>query len=239
MTNKILQVARVILQVLKVILQILIDLVNGIVTLANNIAPKPDEASKQIIEMSKFKHHCDDSNNCEYCKKKWIRLHVIHALACFIVGILFNYAPQYIGTQENWIINKGDIGGYISLIPFAIGVYKLYCAYPRVFTQGNAFLLFLPTGAITFYGASRSVGSSKAKESFMEWSNVMSFGFLILTIMTIARISPRLMDWWEENKKDIKSFFKTKGILEFILGALAIGTALFQFVQVLLSLFQH
>ncbi|SRR5260370_6011251 len=196
----------------------------------------------QLNEASKFKEpHCDDPENCEYCKKKWTRLHAIHALAYFIVGIIFNYAPQYIGTQENWIINKGDTGGYVSLIFFAVGVYELYCAYPRLFTYLNAYLLFLSVGATLYYATMTTKPgiSPKAIESFREMTRSMSFGFLVLTIITIANILPSLMDWCEENKKNVKSLFKLRKVSGFILGVLAISTALFQFLQVLLSLFRH
>ncbi len=46
----------------------------------------PDKVTKELDEASKFKDHCDDPKNCEYCKKKWILFHAIYALAYFIIG---------------------------------------------------------------------------------------------------------------------------------------------------------
>lgn len=138
------------------------------------------------------------------------------------------------------IINKGDTGGYVSLIFFAVGICELFYAYPRLFTYLNVYLLFLSAGITLYYATITRTGiSSRVSESFRETTRIISFGFLILTIMSIARISPRLMDWWEENRKNIKSLFKPKEVSGFILGVLAIGTALFQFIQVILSFFHY
>jgi hypothetical protein len=242
MLKKVIQVFKTLINVFRALMTIFKTLVAKLSAIEEKFSSAPDKVSKELTEASKFKEpHCDNPDNCEYCKKKWILLHTIHALEYFIIGIIFNYAPQYIGTQENWIINKGDTGGYVSLIFFAVGVYELYCAYPRLFTYMNAYLLFLSVGITLYYAAMTTKPgiSPKVSESFREMTRVMSFGFLILTIMSIALISPRLIDWWEENKKNIKSLSKLKKISGLILGILAIGTALFQFLQVLLSLFNH
>ena len=166
-------------------------------------------------------------------------MNAIHALAFFIVGILLNYAPQYIGAQNNWIINKGETGGYMSLVFFIAGIYELYCAYPHLFTYLNVYFVFLSMGISLYYATARTDISPEVGESFRELCKFFSFGFLAITIISIAMISPRLMDWWEENKKNIKSLFNLKRVSGFILGVLAIGTALFQFLQVIISLFRH
>src|SRR5436190_11412171 len=131
------------IQVFKVLVTVFKVLADQIFTLADKFYPKPREVSKQIIEMSEFKPHCDDPGNCEYCKKKWPRLHTIYALAFFIIGVITSYAPQYIGTQDNWVINKGDASQLISLFFFIVGICYAHCAYPCIFTQRNAFLLSL------------------------------------------------------------------------------------------------
>jgi hypothetical protein len=140
MLNKVIQVFKALVTVFKDLMTMLKALADKIFTIEEKFMASPDKVSKELTEASKFKEpHCEEPENCEYCKKKWTRLHAIHALAYFIVGIIFNYAPQYIGTQENWIINKGDTGGYVSLIFFAVGIHELYCAYPRLFTYLNAY----------------------------------------------------------------------------------------------------
>ncbi len=223
--------------VMNKIFQLLKILIDKMFIIAEKFIISPDKITKELVESSKFKEHCDEPENCEHCKKRVTILHTIHAFAFFIIGIIINYAPQYIGIQENWIINTGNTSGWVSLVFFIVGIYELYGTYPRIFTYLNMYFLFISTGSVIFYIGALDL--SAKYEPMKENFRLMSFGMLIITIMSIMMISPRLMDWWEENKKNVKSSLKLKKISGFILGALAIGTALFQFIQVLLSLFHH
>jgi len=160
------------------------------------------------------------------------REHVITALSYIAMGITSIFARQYIQTDNTTIINISLI---VSLLLLILGIYHLCRVYPHILLWIGVTYVFcaIPSIAIMLYYLSQMIPRARQTD------RTISFIFMIFTIFEFFALISYLLDLYEKNKENIKVHFSLKNISVVTLGILTMGTALFQFMQVLLPFIHH
>lgn len=65
----------------------------------------------------------------------------------------------------------------------------------------------------------------------------LSFFLLLMAVMIVLMRLPDYISFYSKYKGKIKAFFNAKHTAALILGILSVGTALFQFIQLVLQIF--
>jgi hypothetical protein len=156
----------------------------------------------------------------------------------FILGFLSSIAPSYLQTNIAWIVNVSEM---VSLLCWAGSIYYIYGAYPRLFTYENITMIIGLPCAFFLYVISETVvpkGQNTAHYiAFLFQLRTMSYTFLFLCVMFFMMRLPHFIHFYACHKGKIKTFFTAKHTAGLILSILAVGTALFQFIQVVLQVF--
>jgi len=196
---------------------------------------KPNLIKDQDNDSQRLDKQTDEKKHQEMIKRKY---RTIDALGCFIISIIIGYAPQYIETNNALVVNVSQLGSFLFLM---IGFCIIYWYHPNL-PDYKYVWISMPIIAIVLYLAAELwVVPNEPNEplSTRKYLRLVSFIALLATILMLILKFPSFLDLYEKNKGNIKALFNVKNILGFILGVLTMGTALFQFLQVLLSFFHH
>ncbi len=160
------------------------------------------------------------------------REYIVDALSYIVVGITAGFARQYIQTDNPTVIN---ISLMVSIYFLILGIYRLRRIYPHILLWIGVTYVFcaMPFLTVLTYYMSQMIPRARHTD------RAISFMFLIVTIFEFFALISYLLDLYGKNRKNIKIHFNLKKISVFILGIITMGTALFQFLQVLLSFIHH
>ncbi len=152
----------------------------------------------------------------------------------FVLGVLFSFAPTYMQTNISWIINAS---GILCLTCWGISFFYIRAVYPNIHKNFEIFLLICLSCAIIFYSLSEATTKIPINPLDRVSYRGYSFFLLLLAVMTFMMRVPDYIDFYSKHKGKIKAFFTAKHTAALVLGILSVGTALFQFIQVVLQIF--
>jgi hypothetical protein len=89
------------------------------------------------------------------------------------------------------------------------------------------------------YWLSESSGAEKPTQSYILETRGISFFLLFVATMMLILYLPGIIYLCKYERYKIKAFFTKKKVAGLVLGILAGGTALFQFIQVVLQTFHR
>jgi len=150
------------------------------------------------------------------------------------MGLLFSFAPIYIQTTLPWITYTSEV---LCLWCLGLSYYYIYNLYPDMPKNLDTLTLLCPLLTTLFYIASKSKDKPFSDPSFQIGLRGASFLCLLTTLALIIKRLPHFIDFYSRNKGKVRNFFTAKHTLALILSTLALGTALFQLLQVLLQIF--
>lgn len=160
------------------------------------------------------------------------REYIISALGYITIGITVIFAPQYIQTNDHNVIGISRIASLLLLI---MGI----CRLRRIYRHILLWLLYTYLFCAPLFLTALLYWMSQMIPRARQTDRTISFMFLIFTIFEFFVLISYLPDLYEKNKENIKIHFNLKNISVVTLGILTMGTALFQFLQVLLPFIPH
>ncbi len=141
---------------------------------------------------------------------------------------IFVFAPLYLQSDNIWVL---DISTIIAIALWVKSVFSIIKAFPIIKEFSILFYGLFLTASLYIMSY---LGDNKLGVFLFRLG---SFAFLVPSVILLVTYIPMFLEMSLETKEKIKATFTTKNVIAAILGILAFGTALFQFLQVLLQIF--
>jgi len=163
---------------------------------------------------------------------------IYNATFFFIIGLVFSFAPEYMQTNISWVTNTSAVLCFSCWGISLWYIQEVYPGFPKdINSVLNITLVLSSTLAIGFYILSETGGKPLSYPSFLFELRMMSFLGFLMTVMTLVIRFPDFVNFYKHHKGKMKAFFTAKHTIGLVLGFLAVGTALFQFLQIVLQIF--
>jgi cation transport ATPase len=162
-----------------------------------------------------------------------------NAICLYVLGALFIFAPIYIQIHTLWALTVSVVLTSICWLGGWFNSVRMFLNTPSTAKKLVALTVFSSMASILSYALSYTEPKMPSNPSLATELRAGSFLFLFMAISIFLFNLPKLVSFFAQNKDKVKALFTAKHSVAAILSALAIGTALFQFLQVLLQIFHR